>query len=136
MTKHYDLLSLLLLIINIIFLLYYSSQLLFFTDEFAIKNLGMFNHSIAGLCEVIGIIFFSLSFGLLLTIIKGPKNQIILYFTIFILQLMISINFWRYIITDHPGETSIKSISFNAVICTIMTLSILIFLIRMRKKLK
>ena len=41
--------------VNIIFFLYYSLQLLIFTDEFAMKNIGFFNHAIAGLLEIIGI---------------------------------------------------------------------------------
>ena len=51
----------LLIILNILFLLYYSFQLLIFTDEFALNNLGSFNHAIAGLSEVVGIIFLSLA---------------------------------------------------------------------------
>ena len=43
--------------LNVIFLLYYSIQLLIFTDEFSYNNLGSFNHAIAGLSEIIGIIF-------------------------------------------------------------------------------
>ena len=49
-----------LLLLNIFFLLYYSFQLLVYTDEFALKNLGFFNHAVAGLSEIIGIIFLSL----------------------------------------------------------------------------
>ena len=45
--------------INILFYLYFSIQLLVFTDEFAQENLGFFNHAVAGLAEIIGIIFFS-----------------------------------------------------------------------------
>ena len=44
------------IIINIIFFAYYSIQLLVFTDEFALNNLGFFNHAVAGLSEIIGII--------------------------------------------------------------------------------
>ncbi len=47
--------------VNIIFLLYYALQLLIFTDEFALKNIGFFNHAVAGLSEIIGIIFFFFS---------------------------------------------------------------------------
>ena len=39
--------------VNIIFLLYYSFQLLVFTNEFALQNIGFFNHAIAGLSEII-----------------------------------------------------------------------------------
>ena len=55
----------LLIILNILFLLYYSFQLLIYTDEFALKNLGSFNHAIAGLSEVVGIIFLSLAISLI-----------------------------------------------------------------------
>ena len=58
MIKIKDPYIIIILIINIFFLLYFSIQLLFFTDEFAIKNVGFFNHAIAGLCEIIGIILF------------------------------------------------------------------------------
>ena len=49
----------LIIIINIIFFSYYAIQLLVFTDEFALNNLGFFNHAVAGLSEIIGIIFIS-----------------------------------------------------------------------------
>ena len=55
MIKLKDPVSIVLLIINIIFLLYYSIQLLIFTDEFALKNIGFYNHAVAGLSEIIGI---------------------------------------------------------------------------------
>jgi len=61
MIKLPDNLSFFLILSYIVFLLYFSSQLLIYTDEFAINNLGFFNHSVAGLCEIIGIIFFSFS---------------------------------------------------------------------------
>ena len=53
-----------LLLLNIFFLLYYGIQLLVYTDEFALNNLGIFNHAVAGLSEIIGIIFLSLSISL------------------------------------------------------------------------
>ena len=61
MIKLKDPVSIVLLIINIIFLLYYSIQLLIFTDEFALKNIGFYNHAVAGLSEIIGIIFLCLA---------------------------------------------------------------------------
>ena len=67
MIKLKDPLSFTLLSINIIFLLYYSIQLLLFTDEFALKNIGFFNHAVAGLSEIIGIIFLCLSIGLFIS---------------------------------------------------------------------
>ena len=54
-------LSFVLIIFNIFFFLYYSFQLIVFTDEFATKNIGFFNHAVAGLSEIIGIIFFFIS---------------------------------------------------------------------------
>ena len=46
MLKVKNKIDLILLLLNIFFLFYYSIQLLVFTDEFAIKNLGFFNHAI------------------------------------------------------------------------------------------
>ena len=66
----------LLITLNIIFLLYYSIQLLFFTDEFALNNLGAFNHAIAGLSEIIGIIFLSLSISLFLILRNKINGQL------------------------------------------------------------
>ena len=51
------------IILNIIFFSYYAIQLLIFTDEFAMNNLGFFNHAVAGLSEIIGIIFVTFSIG-------------------------------------------------------------------------
>ena len=73
--------------VNIIFLLYYALQLLIFTDEFALKNIGFFNHAVAGLSEIIGIIFFSLAVGLSFMLIKGLKNQLPLLITILLMQI-------------------------------------------------
>ena len=72
------------IVFNIFFLLYYSFQLLVFTDEFAIHNLGVFNHAIAGLSEVIGIIFLSLAFSLFLIFRITIKSQLPLFVTIFL----------------------------------------------------
>ena len=108
-----------LIYVNIILFIYYAFQLLVFTDEFAIKNIGLFNHAIAGLSEILGIIFFSLSLGLTIILFKGIDNQLPLFITILLLQFFISLNFWRYILTDSPGETDIKTILINALIFTI-----------------
>ena len=102
-----------LILLNIIFLLYYSIQLLIFTDEFSISNLGSFNHAIAGLSEIIGIIFFSLALSLIFIIRNNIKGQIPIFFTIFLIQLLIFINFLRYIFTNSPGETSIETITLQ-----------------------
>ena len=133
MIKYPDRLSLFFISIYIILLLYYSVQLLVYTDEFAINNLGSFNHSIAGLCEIIGIIFISLSIGLFLTIIFSPKLQMIIYITVLIMQIFITLNFWRYILTDSPGESDIDTITNNALIFSIMSILLIITIFRLRK---
>ena len=121
--------------INIIFLLYYSFQLLIFTDEFAMKNIGFFNHAVAGLSEIIGIIFFSLAIGLVFVLIKGVKNQFPLLITILLMQIIISLNFWRYVLTDSPGEIDINTITINALLFSLAGLSMLILLLRQKKDL-
>ena len=125
-----------LIILNIIFLLYYSIQLLIFTDEFSISNLGSFNHAIAGLSEIIGIIFLSLALSLIFIIRNNIKGQIPIFLTIFLIQLLIFINFARYIFTNSPGETSIETITFNAFIFFIGLIVSIIFLLKNFKILK
>ena len=125
-----------LILLNIIFLLYYSIQLLIFTDEFSISNLGSFNHAIAGLSEIIVIIFFSLALSLILIIKNNIKGQISIFFTIFFIQLLIFINFLRYIFTNSPGDTPIVSITFNALIFFIGLIVSIIFLLKNFKILK
>ena len=125
-----------LIIINIFFLLYYSFQLLFFTDEFALKNLGLFNHAIAGLSEVIGIIFLSLAISLYLILRNTIKAQLPLFITIFLIQLLIFINFLRYIYTDSPGETTIESIILNSIIFFLGLINSIVFLFKNYKILK
>ena len=123
-----------LIVINIFFLLYYSFQLLVFTDEFALSNLGEFNHAIAGLSEVIGIIFLSLAISLFLILRSTIKKQLPLFITIFLIQLLIFINFLRYIFTDSPGETTIESITFNALIFFLALINSSIFLYKNLKQ--
>ncbi len=118
--------------VNIIFLLYYALQLLIFTDEFALKNIGFFNHAVAGLLEIIGIIFFSLAVGLTFMLIKGLKNQLPLLITILIMQITIALNFWRYVLTNSPGETSINAITFNALIFSLSGFSMFLLLLRQK----
>ena len=125
-----------LIIINIFFLLYYSFQLLIFTDEFALKNLGLFNHAIAGLSEVIGIIFLSLAISLYLILRNTIKAQLPLFITIFLIQLLIFINFLRYIYTDSPGETTIESIILNSIIFFLGLINSIVFLFKNYKILK
>jgi len=118
--------------VNIIFLLYYALQLLIFTDEFALRNIGFFNHAVAGLSEIIGIIFFSLAVGLTFILIKGLKNQLPLLITILLMQITIALNFWRYVLTNSPGETSINAITFNALIFSLSGFSMFLLLLRQK----
>ena len=125
-----------LILLNIFFLLYYSIQLLIFTDEFSISNLGSFNHAIAGLSEIIGVIFFSLAISLILIIRNNIKGQIPIFLTIFLIQLLIFINFLRYIIANSPGETTMQSIILNALIFFFGLISSIFFLYKNYKILK
>ena len=113
--------DILIIIINIFFFLYFAVQLLVFTDEFAIDNLGFFNHAVAGLSEIIGIIFVTFSIGLVTILFRGLDRQLPVFFSIFVFQLVCSINFWRYVITDSPGETNIEVITSNAYIFSAIT---------------
>ena len=127
--------DILIIIINIFFFLYYAVQLLVFTDEFARANLGFFNHAVAGLSEIIGIIFVTFSIGLITILLRGLASQLPVIFSIFVFQLACSINFWRYVITDSPGETNIEVIANNAYIFTAITLLTAIFFLRNYSKL-
>ena len=113
--------DILIIIINIFFFLYFAVQLLVFTDEFARDNLGFFNHAVAGLSEIIGIIFVTFSIGLIIILFRGLDRQLPVFFSIFVFQLVCSINFWRYVITNSPGETNIEVITSNAYIFTAIT---------------
>ena len=126
----------LLIILNILFLLYYSIQLLIFTDEFSISNLGLFNHAIAGLSEIIGIIFISLAVSLILIIRNKINGQLPIFFTIFLIQLLIFINFLRYIFSNSPGETTIESITFNSILFLLGLVISIIFISRNYKLLR
>ena len=126
----------LLVLFNIIFLMYYSIRLLIYTDEFAINNLGIFNHAIAGLSEIIGIIFLSLSISLFYVLRKNINGQLPLFLTIFLIQILILINFLRYIFTDSPGETTLESIFLNMIIFLFAVIISGIFIFINLKKLK
>ncbi len=126
----------LLIILNILFLFYYSFQLLIYTDEFALNNLGSFNHAIAGLSEIVGIIFLSLAISLILILKKSINGQLPLFLTIFLIQLLIFINFLRYIFTNSPGETTIESITFNSILFLLGLLISIIFILRNYKLLR
>ena len=109
------------IIINIIFFAYYATQLLVFTDEFAINNLGFFNHAVAGLSEIIGIIFTTFIIALLIIIFRGLEKQLPLISIITLFQILAALNFWRYVFTDSPGETNLNIITVNAVVFSIIS---------------
>ena len=125
-----------LLLLNIFFLLYYSFQLLVYTDEFALKNLGFFNHAVAGLSEIIGIIFLALSISVIYVWKNKINGQLPLFLSILLIQVLILFNFLRYIYTDSPGETTIESIILNAFIFLIGGLNNCFFILINFRKLK
>ena len=118
------------------FLLFYSSQLLVYTYEFALKNLGIFNHAIAGLSEIIGIIFLALSISIIYVWKNKINGQLPLFLSILLIQVLIFFNFLRYIFTDNPGETTIESISVNAFIFLIGGVGNFLFIVINFKNLK
>ena len=124
----------LIIIINIIFFSYYAIQLLVFTDEFALNNLGFFNHAVAGLSEIIGIIFISFVIAYTIIIFRGAEKQLPFMFVIFLFQLLATINFWRYVLTDSPGETSLNVITINAIFFSILSVLNFLFILRNLKK--
>ena len=113
--------DLFIIIINIIFFSYYATQLLVFTDEFAINNLGFFNHAVAGLSEIIGIIFTTFIIALLIIVFRGLEKQLPLISIITLFQILAALNFWRYVFTDNPGETNLNIITVNAVVFSIIS---------------
>lgn len=125
-----------LLLLNIFFLLYYSFQLLVYTHEFALKNLGFFNHAVAGLSEIIGIIFLALSISIIYVWKNKINGQLPLFLSILLIQVLIFFNFLRYIYTDSPGETTIESIILNAFIFLIGGLNNCFFILINFRKLK
>ena len=124
----------LIIMINIIFFSYYAIQLLVFTDEFALNNLGFFNHAVAGLSEIIGIIFISFVIAYTIIIFRGAEKQLPFMFVIFLFQLLAALNFWRYVLTDSPGETSLKVIAINAILFSILSVLNFLFILRNLKK--
>ena len=122
--------DILIIVINIFFFSYYSIQLLVFTDEFAKANLGFFNHAVAGLSEIIGIIFITFVIGLIIILFRNIEKQLPIFLSILIFQLACSINFWRYVFTNSPGETNIEIITTNAYLFSIITLFTSILILR------
>ena len=121
------------LITNIVFFIYYSVQLLIFTDEFILENIGFFNHAVAGLSEIVGIIFLSITIGLIIIFFIGINGQFPFFLTIFLIQFIIGVNFWRYVLTDSPGETNLTTISLNAIIFSSISLISFLILLKSRK---
>ena len=115
--------------INIFILLYYSIQLLVFTDEFTLQNFGFYNHAIAGLGEILGILLLCLSIGLIFILIKGLQFQFALLFTIFLFEALVALNLWRYVITNSPGETNIQVITNNAILFSLASITMLFLLV-------
>ena len=117
------------ILINIFTLLYYSIQLLVFTDEFTLQNFGFYNHAIAGLAEILGILLLCLSIGFIFILIKGLQFQFTLLFTIFLFETLVALNLWRYVITNSPGETNIQIITNNAILFSIASITMLFLLV-------
>ncbi len=113
--------DILIVIINIIFFAYFAIQLIIFTDEFSINNLGFFNHAVAGLSEIIGIIFITFIIALSIIVFRGLERQLPFILIIFLFQFLAALNFWRYVFTDSPGETNLNIITINAVIFSIIS---------------
>ena len=113
--------DILIVLINIIFFAYFAIQLIIFTDEFSINNLGFFNHAVAGLSEIIGIIFISFIIALSIIVFRGLERQLPIILIIFLFQFLAALNFWRYVFTDSPGETNLNTITINAVIFSIIS---------------
>ena len=116
--------------------MYYSTQLLVYTDEFALNNLGIFNHAVAGLSEIIGIIFLSLSISIIYVWNNNINGQLPLFLSILLIQFLILLNFLRYIFTDSPGEATIESIILNAFIFLLGGLINCLFILINFRKLK
>ena len=124
----------LIIIINIIFFSFYGIQLLVFTDEFALNNLGFFNHAVAGLSEIIGIIFVTFVIAYVIMIFRGIEKQLPFIFLIFIFQSLASLNFWRYVFTNSPGETSLNIITMNAILFSFVSVVNFLFILKNLKK--
>ena len=124
----------LIIIINIIFFSYYGIQLLVFTDEFALNNLGFFNHAVAGLSEIIGIIFVTFVIAYVIIIFRGIEKQLPFIFLIFTFQLLASLNFWRYVFTNSPGEASLNIITINAILFSFVSVVNFLFILKNLKK--
>ena len=101
---------------------------------FLIKNIGFFNHAVAGLSEMLGIIFVALSISLVIIFFKGIQKQLPFFICIFLIQFVITINFFRYVLTNSPGESDLTTILTNTIIFLIVSVtSFLLLTINIRK---
>ena len=121
------------LLLNIAFFVYFSFQLLIFTDEFSIENIGFFNHAVAGLAEIIGIIFLSFAISLVIIFFKGLEKQFPLFLVVFLIQFIIGMNFWRYVLTNSPGQTNLDTIALNAILFTFVSIFSFHILVTIKK---
>ena len=121
------------LLLNIAFFVYFSFQLLIFTDEFSIENIGFFNHAVAGLAEIIGIIFLSFAISLVIIFFKGLEKQFPLFLVVFLIQFIIGMNFWRYVLTNSPGQTNLDTIALNAILFTFVSIFSFYILVTIKK---
>ena len=64
------------------------------------------------------------------------NGQLPLFLSILLIQVLILLNFFRYIFTDSPGETTIESITLNALIFFFGLINSTIFLYKNFKILK
>ena len=51
------------------------------------------------------------------------------------MQTIISLNFWRYVLTDSPGETDINIITFNALMFSLSSFAMFMLLLRQKNDL-
>jgi len=98
------------------------------------NNLGFFNHAVAGLSEIVGIIFVTFVLAYIIIMFRGIEKQLPFIFLIFIFQVLVSLNFWRYVFTNSPGETSLNIIATNAIFFSILSILNLFFIFRNFKK--
>ena len=84
------------------------------------------------MAELIGIIFVSFAIAIIIIFFKGTDKQFPFFLTIFLIQSIIGLNFWRYIFTNSPGETNLETIIFNAILFSILSLFSLYTLIKIK----
>ena len=74
---------------------------------------------------------------LIITMVKCLYNkQLLEWHKILLTQIIISLNFWRYVFTNTPGETDINTIIFNALVFSIMSLLMSLLIFRLKNILK